>query len=129
MISMLITLVAGFLVLATTSVVALLVMASGGFSAGGAHQRRVKCTTVRAVTAATRVGAWPGQRRNHEPAILRLRLAPWPDHRGGFLRPLRLRDGTAHAWGPMVVFLIPAGLASYAASRLLLLKLGVVFWH
>jgi hypothetical protein len=29
----------------------------------------------------------------------------------------------------MVVFLIPAGLASYAASRLLLLKLGVVFWH
>ena len=36
---------------------------------------------------------------------------------------------TAHAWGPMVVFLIPAGLASYAASRLLLLKLGVVFWH
>ena len=48
MISMLITLVAGFLVLATTSVVALLVMASGGFSAGGSHQRRVKCDHQRA---------------------------------------------------------------------------------
>ena len=59
MISMLITLVAGFLVLATTSVVALLVMASGGFSAGGHHQRRVECDHERAVTAAARVGRRP----------------------------------------------------------------------
>ena len=55
MISMLITLVAGFLVLATTSVVALLVMASGSFSAGGAISA-VSNATTRGLTAATRVG-------------------------------------------------------------------------
>jgi hypothetical protein len=29
----------------------------------------------------------------------------------------------------MVVFLIPAALASYAAVRLLLLQIGAVLWH
>jgi hypothetical protein len=36
---------------------------------------------------------------------------------------------SARAWAPMIVFVIPAGMASYAASRLLFVKLGVVFWH
>ena len=58
MISMLITLVAGFLVLGTTSVVALLVVASGGFSAGNIVSA-VSNTTVRAVGAAARVGRKP----------------------------------------------------------------------
>ena len=58
MISMLITLVAGFLVLGTTSVVALLVVASGGFSAGNIVSA-VSNTTVRAVGAAARVGRNP----------------------------------------------------------------------
>ena len=35
----------------------------------------------------------------------------------------------AHDWGPMVVFLIPAALASYAAVRLLVLQIGAVLWH
>ena len=57
MISMLITLVAGFLVLATTSVVALLVVASGGFSAGRTLVSAVSnATTGGPSTAATRVG-------------------------------------------------------------------------
>ena len=47
----------------------------------------------------------------------------------GFFGLCVYETASAHAWGPMVVFLIPAGLASYAASRLLLLKLGVVLWH
>jgi TrbL/VirB6 plasmid conjugal transfer protein len=55
MISMLITLVAGFLVLATTSVVALLVMASGGFSAGGVISAVANAIT-RGLAAATRAG-------------------------------------------------------------------------
>ncbi|HEY2617958.1 MAG TPA: hypothetical protein VGI78_11505 [Acetobacteraceae bacterium] len=47
----------------------------------------------------------------------------------GFFGLCVYETATAHARGPMVVFLIPAGLATYAASRLLFLKLGVVFWH
>jgi hypothetical protein len=58
MISMLITLVAGFLALGTTSVVALLVVASVGFSAGNIVSA-VSNTTVRAVGAAARVGRNP----------------------------------------------------------------------
>ena len=61
MISMLITLVAGFLVLGTTSVVALLVVASGGFSAGNIVSA-VSNTTVRAVgagcTGRRATGSW-----------------------------------------------------------------------
>jgi hypothetical protein len=55
---------------------------------------------------------------------LRLRLLV-----AGFFGFCVYETASAQAWGPMIVFLIPAGLTSYAASRLLILKLGVVFWH
>ena len=47
----------------------------------------------------------------------------------GFFGLCVYETASAHAWGPMVVFLIPAGLASYAAVRLLLLQIGAVLWH
>jgi hypothetical protein len=53
MISMLITLVAGFLALAGTSVLALIVMASGGFSASGIMSA-VSNATTRGITAGAR---------------------------------------------------------------------------
>ena len=112
MISMLITLVAGFLVLATTSVVALLVMASGGFSAGG-----VMSAVSNAAPSAPQRGPCdpqpPGRQamsaQYYVVVSLRLRLLV-----AGFFGFCVYETASAHAWGPMIVFLIPAGLASYA---------------
>ena len=55
---------------------------------------------------------------------LRLRLLA-----AGFFLFGVYETASANDWGAMVVFVIPAALASYAAVRLLLLQIGAVFWH
>jgi hypothetical protein len=55
---------------------------------------------------------------------LRLRLLV-----AGFFGFCVYETASAHAWGPMIVFVIPAGLASYSTLRLLGLNMRCVFWH
>jgi hypothetical protein len=55
---------------------------------------------------------------------LRLRLLV-----AGFFGFCVYETASAHAWGPMIVFVIPAGLASYSTLRLLGLNMRYVFWH
>ena len=55
---------------------------------------------------------------------LRLRLLV-----AGFFGFCVYETASAHAWGPMIVFVIPAGMASYSTLRLLGLNMRYVFWH
>jgi hypothetical protein len=47
----------------------------------------------------------------------------------GFFGFCVYETASAHAWGPMIVFVIPAGMASYSTLRLLGLNMRNVFWH